>query len=261
MAALLADIRRLYAYRNLIRVLAAKEIKVRYKSALLGWIWSVLHPLLMMVIFSLICVFIIRIPIEKPPLFLLCALLPWFFVNFSVQASTTSLIEHASLIRSADIPRLAIPLSVVGAHFVNFLITLGLLLVVLAVVLHWPGWLIAWLPLIAGLQFVFVLGISLSCCALHTMYRDVRYVTELAMIVWFYATPVFYPITAVPQAWQPLLAANPLTLFVELYRAVLLARVMPDPGAVILAACYSSAALALGVFIFNRYNPLFADVT
>ena len=186
-----AFLHQLYFYRELIKTLAAKEVKIKYKSATLGWLWSLLNPLLLMLIFCVVFTYIMKVKIENFPIFLLCALLPWFYLSFSLNAATTSIVDNASLIKKTFFPYEVIPLSIVLANLFNFLISLGLLFLFLFFYRIFPtmGWF--YLPLVILFQTLFILGLCLLSAALHTLFRDVKYAVELILLVWFYATPIF----------------------------------------------------------------------
>jgi len=253
--------KQLYRYRGLIAALAAKEVKVRYKSAALGWVWSLLHPLLLMIIFSIVFTCVFNMHIDKFPVFLLSALLPWFFFSFSLQNSTTAVVDNAGLIKKAYFPYEVIPLAIVAAQLFNFLISLGVLFFFLLCFRVYPAlpWLV--LPAVVAGETLFILGISLIACAGHTMFRDVRYAVELLLLAWFYATPIFYPVSMVPEPLRPWLYANPLALFVSMYRDILLYRKIPGTHEVLAALAISAATCAAGIILFSRYKKHFADVT
>ncbi|MBI4846187.1 MAG: ABC transporter permease [Candidatus Omnitrophica bacterium] len=254
-------INEMYKYQQLIICLALKEIKIRYKSALLGWFWSVLNPLLLMSIFYFIFTFIFRMDIEKFPLFLLCALLPWFFFSFSIGNATTAIVDNASLIKKTYFPYEVIPLSIVLANLLNFLISLVLLFGFLICFNVYPAGSWIWLPVIVVLQSIFVLGACLGFSALHAVFRDVRYGVDLLMLVWFYATPIFYPLSYVPENFRGLFYFNPLSVFISLYRDILLYQKYPDTALICAAFLASGVSYMLGIFVFMRYKKVFADVT
>lgn len=253
--------RQIYDYRELIATLAAKEIKIRYKSAVLGWLWSILHPLLLMIIFSVIFTFIIKVGIEKFPVFLLSALLPWFFFSLSLSNCTTSIVENSNLIKKAYFPQEVIPISVIVANLFNFLISMGLFVFFLYCFNIGPTVYILYLPIVILFEFIFILGICLVACAFHTMFRDVKYAIELLLIGWFYATPIFYPLSFVPESFRFLFYLNPLSLFVTLYRDILLYQKAPNLILFSGVALLSLAFCFLGIFVFSRYKKLFVDVT
>jgi len=251
----------LYRYRELIKALAAKEVKIKYKSAVLGWAWSLLNPLVLMVVFSLVFTVVMRVRIENFPAFLLCALLPWFFVSFSLTAATTSIVDNASLIKKAYFPYEVIPLSIVMANLFNFLISLVLFFAFLVFYRIYPSWAWCFLPLVVVLQVIFVAGLCLLSSALHTLFRDVKYAVELLLLVWFYATPIFYPLSFVPENLRPLFFCNPMTVFVGLYRSILLYGKVPSPGMISVALSVSLLFLLVGMAVFLRHKKSFADVT
>ena len=251
----------IYSYKELIRALADKEVKIKYKSAVLGRLWSLLNPLLLMLVFSVVFSVIIRVQVDNFPVFLLCALLPWFYLSFSLTSATTSIVDNASLIKKAYFPHEVIPLSIVIANLVNFLISLILLFAFLIFYSVYPN--LAWfyLPLIVLLQSIFILGLCLISSALHTIFRDVKYIVELILLVWFYATPIFYPLSFVPENIRSFFLLNPLTVFINLYRQILLYGKMPEFGSVVLAFALSLGFYMFGLFVFNRKKRHFADVT
>lgn len=251
----------IYHYRELIRALADKEVRIKYKSAVLGRLWSLLNPLLLMLVFSVVFSVIIRVEIDCFPVFLLCALLPWFYLSFSLTASTTSIVDNASLIKKAYFPYEVIPLSIVLANLYNFLISLVFLFAFLLFYSIYPA--VSWfyLPLVVLMQSIFVLGLCLFSSAMHTMFRDVKYIVELILLVWFYATPIFYPLSFVPDNIRPFFLLNPLTVFINLYREILLQAKMPEPRLLFLAFTLSLAFFLLGMFSFRSVKKVFADVT
>ncbi|MFH1061670.1 MAG: ABC transporter permease [Candidatus Omnitrophota bacterium] len=256
-----AYIKSIYAYRNLIISLTKKEIKIKYKSAVLGWLWSLLNPLLLMLVFSLVFTFIMKIQIANYPVFLLSALLPWFFLNFSLTAAATSIVDNASLIKKAYFPYEVIPLSVVCANLFNFLISQFLLFAFLAYFRIFPSWPWVYLPLIIILQTVFIVGLCLSVAALHTFYRDVKYIIELIMLVWFYATPIFYPLSLVPENIRGFFYLNPLSLYINAYRDILLYAKVPGFFALGWMLGISLGFGILGIVLFRNNKKFFADFT
>lgn len=254
-------LKEIYSYRALIAALAVKEIKIKFKSAVLGWLWSVLNPFLLMVVFFVIFTHIIKMGVEKFPAFLLCALLPWFFFSFSLSQATTSIVENASLLKKAYFPYEVIPLSVVAANLYNFLLSLILLFAFLIFYQSYPTVYWFFLPMIIFLQGVFVLGVCFVFAALHTVFRDIKYAVELLLIIWFYATPIFYPISFVPEKIRSLFYYNPLCLFVILYRDILLYQKIPSGILVAKAIIFSLLSFLLGLIVFRRYKRFFTDVT
>ncbi len=246
---------------ELIFILAEKELKIRYKSAWLGWLWSVLNPLLLMIIFSLVFGRIIPVGIDNFPAFLLAALLPWFFLNFSLAQSTSSLVENSGLIKKSFFPYEAIPLSIVAANLFNFVLSLVLLLLFLLFFKIRPEAALIGLPLVILIQILFVSGICLAAAALHTVFRDVRYAIELLLVVWFYVTPVFYSLEMVPLKMRALFYLNPMTILVGMYRDILLYGRFPGTGQLFICLAGGAGFFLLGYLVFNINRKRFADLT
>ena len=257
----IAYIRNIFDYRNLIVQLSKKEIKIKYKSALLGWIWSLLNPMLLMAVFSFVFTYIIRIDIKNFPLFLLSGLFPWFFLSMCLTSACGSIIENASLIKKAFFPYEAIPLSVIMSNLFNFLISMCLLTVFLCCFGIFPK--LSWFAALylIFMQTVFITGLCLAVSALNTMYRDIRYIVELLLLVWFYATPIFYKIEFVPERFRFLFQLNPMSLFIDAFRSVLIEGAAPDIMTMGIIGLIAFSAWFAGMLIFNSYKPYFADHT
>jgi ABC-type polysaccharide/polyol phosphate export permease len=212
-------------------------------------------------VFTVVFTYLIPVQIERFPFFLLCALFPWNFLHMTLTAGTTAIVQSGGLIKKAAFPREAIPIAMVGVQLYHLTIALVLLVGVLAAFGVRFGWGLGWLPVLVLLQTLFVLGVTMLCAAWHTFFRDVKYIVELGLLVWFYLTPIFYPIEALAAPWRWwLVIANPMALFVTLYRQALLWGGVVDVGLLLQAAAISLAAGAIGWLWFRRSAPWFADV-
>jgi lipopolysaccharide transport system permease protein len=222
----------LYKYRELIRNLVIRDLKVRYKNSILGILWSLLNPLLMTLVFTV--VFTLMIPNNSQPnypVFFLCGFLPWSFLTASLTGATGSIVNNAHLIKKVYFPREILPVSEVLANLVNFLLALVVLFAMLLVfqIRLTAGVLI--LPLIILAQMMFTAGMALVLSAVNVFYRDTQHILEVVLQAWFFLTPVFYPITVLPedaivlgltidvQLWVRRL--NPLASLIASYRDVL----------------------------------------
>jgi lipopolysaccharide transport system permease protein len=255
-------------HRELIGSLTAKEFKVRYKNAVLGFLWTILNPLLLMVVLSIVFRFFKpRWPYTEQypfPAFLLCGLIPWTFMAHSLSRCTTSLVDNASLIQKVYFPREIIPLSSILANFMNFLLSLVVLFFFLIALEQMPSvWIVA-VPLILVAELLFVVGICLAACSLHVFYRDVAYIVEVALLVWWWGTPIFYPQGDVvqpnlPPAMYRLYMANPMAAIVVAFRQILLERRFPDGD--LLGTLFVVAFLSffIGLAIFRRRQAVVAD--
>jgi len=256
-------------HRELVRSLTAKEFKVRYKNAALGFLWTILNPLLLMVVLTLVFRFFApRWPYTEQypfPAFLLCGLIPWTFMAHSLSQCTRSLVDNAPLIQKVYFPREIIPLSSILANFLNFLLSLAVLFFFLLLMRQIPSvWIVA-VPLIVFAELVFVIGICLATSSLHVFYRDVAYIVEVALLVWWWGTPIFYPHQLVQnaEAVSPLIyrvyMANPMAAIVVAFRQILLERRFPDGDLVATLFVVAFVSFFIGLAIFRRKQAVVAD--
>ena len=252
-------IKKIFAYNELIITLAVKDFKVRYKNAVLGFLWALLNPLLMMAILSVVFSFVFKIQVDKYPVFLLTALLPWYFLSFSLSGSTVSIVENANLIKKISFAREIIPVSVVLSNLFNLLLSLLVLFVFMFIfgVKFTP--LILLLPFVIILQTIFVMGISFICATLHTIYRDTKHIVDTLLLLGFYLTPVFYPVSMVPGKIEHIYMFNPMACIITIYRSILFYGVMPSVNIIIYAILFSAALFIFGLMLFRRHEKLFAD--
>lgn len=252
-------IKELSKWKELLFHLAIKELKVRYKNAALGFLWAFLNPLLMMVVLTLIFTKVFRIQVQHYPLFLLCGLLPWWFLSMSISNSTSSLVDNASLIQKVYFPRYIIPFSIICANLVNFIISICILLVFLCFFGIIPIQTVWYLPIIILFQVILITGISLITSHLNAHFRDVRYITEVLLLVWFYASPIFYPLSMVPRKIAKFYIINPMAGIITSYREILLHKAPLPLNLFLTSAAISILILAIGILISKKYDATIAD--
>ncbi len=256
------DLREIWQYRELLQILTWRDIKVRYRQTLLGVIWVVAQPLMTMIIFTLLFNRVAKITADHGlpySLFVMAALVPWTFFSTAVTGSGNSLIGSAHLISKVYFPRMIIPASSVLAGLVDMAVTLGLVLVMYvwySVPLSW-SLLIVPLPIVVTAVRAFGFGLWLS--ALNVEYRDVRVVIPFVLQMWMYATPVVYPLKALPLKYHWIVRVNPVTGIVDAFRACLLGQPLPWTS-LGYAAVFGLVVMITGAFYFRRVERLFADV-
>lgn len=252
-------IKELLKWKELLFHLAIKELKVRYKNAGLGFLWALLNPLLMMLVLTLIFTKVFHIQVPNYPLFLLCGLLPWSFLSMSISNSTSSLIDNANLIQKVYFPRSIIPFSITCANLVNFIISLCLLFIFLCFSGIIPKQTVLCLPIIILVQVILITGISLITSHLNARFRDVRYITEVLLFLWFYASPIFYPLSMVPEKISKFYIINPMAGIITSYREILLHKQSLPLNIFIISALVSILTLVIGIFISKKYDATIAD--
>jgi ABC-type polysaccharide/polyol phosphate export permease len=251
----------LVARRELVWNFVARNLKQRYKGSALGFLWSLLHPLFLVLIY-LVFIRLMRFPMRLPHL--LVGVMAWQFLSLCAGDAAGVVLGHASLVKKTWFPRVILPLSAVLGNLVHF----GLSLVVLAVALPLLGapprfgWL--HLPWVIALQFLFCLGISLALSALNVFFRDVEHLVPIGLMSWFFVTPVIYSAEQVvgnptlPSWVAPVFFANPMAALLAWYRHAFLGDPLP-PVALWPGLLGAVAVFVLGALLFSRLEPRFAD--
>ncbi len=257
------NLRDLWKYRELIYFLTWRDIKVRYKQAVLGISWAVLQPIVTMIIFSVILGNLLNVPTDGGipyPVFSFVALLPWNLFASALQRSGVSLVGNANLLTKVYFPRLVIPVSALGAGLVDFLISF---VVLLGLMLYYNislTWNILWLPLFLLLALATALAVGLWLAALNVQYRDVQQMIPFIINAWFYASPVVYSSTIIPGGqWQLVYALNPMAGVIQGFRWAILGTQPPDASLAVSAAVVL-LLLVLGLYFFKRMERVFADI-
>jgi lipopolysaccharide transport system permease protein len=251
----------LWEYRELLYFLIWRDVKVRYKQAVLGAGWAVLQPAMAMVIFTIIFGRLVKLPTDGSPypVFVYAGLLPWTFFSNAETTASNSLVNSANLITKVYFPRVIIPLAAVGAGLVDFTVAFGLLIILL-VWYHIPltPW-FALVPVFLLLTIIAAVGVGTILSALTVNYRDFRWVLPFAIQVWLYATPVTYASSVVPEKWRVAFGLNPMAGVVEGFRSAVLGR-PPLWTLVETSAVVAVTALVLGLVYFQRVERTFVDV-
>jgi lipopolysaccharide transport system permease protein len=256
-----SDLAELWDYRELLFVLGARNIKVRYKQTVLGATWAIIRPVSMMVVFTIIFGKLAKMPSEGVPysIFVYAGLLPWTFFSQSVSSSAQSVVGAAGMVSKVYFPRMIIPMSSISAGLVDLVIATGILFMLM-------GWYnVGWtLNLLAAPFLLFAvvftaLGVGMLLAALTVSYRDFTHLTGFIMQFWMYATPVIFPVSLVPENWRWLLYLNPMTGLVEGFRAAFLGREF-NYLSLIISLVISIIIFILGVIYFKKSEARFADV-
>jgi len=256
--------RELWHYRDLLRSLVSRDLAVRYRRSALGFVWSLLNPLLMMLVFTIVFQVVKPQSVRNYPLFVLAGMLPWNFLAGAISGATRSVTGNAHLIDKVYFPREILPLSVVIANLVNFLLSLAVFLpLALLLGARWNGWIFA-LPLVILIEVMIVTGISMMLAALNVFYRDTEQVLEVALTAWFFLTPVFYELELLPNqflgidVWRLVYTLNPMATLVTDYRYVMLYET-PIIRHTLIPFLIGIALLGAGWWAFRRVAPAFAE--
>ena len=248
-------------YRDLLYTLTVHRIRVRYKQSILGISWAILQPLSMMIVFTLVFSLIARVPSGDVPyaLFAYVALLPWNCFSGAVSNATGSLVNHSHLITKVYFPREILPITYVFAALFDFLIATSVLaaLIVYYGVPLTPKALYA-IPLMAIIS-VLALSFSLLLSATQVRFRDIGMAMPLLLQLWMFATPILYPLSAVPERFRFFYMLNPLVSLTEAFRQAVVYAAIPDFGSMVRATLIALALLTVSYVYFKRVEETMAD--
>lgn len=256
------NLRELWEYRELLYFLTWRDIKVRYKQSVLGVGWAILQPLLTTAIFTFVFGRFAGVPSNgiPYPLFSFAALLPWQYFASAVGRSGVSLVNSANLISKVYFPRLIVPLSAAFAPAVDFVITFGILVLMMFWYGIMPTWNVVFLPLFLLLAFATAMAVSLWLSALNVRYRDVGYVIPFMVQIWMFISPVAYPSNLVPEKWRLLYGLNPMAGVIEGFRWALFGTSAAPDAVVIVSSVIVLLFLFGGLMYFQRTEQTFADI-
>lgn len=244
-------------YKHLLKELVVRDIKVKYKRSILGLLWTLLNPLLTMVVLSMVFSNIFRNDIENFPVYLIIGQVMFSFFSESTSMAMESIVGNAQLIKKVYIPKYIFPLSKILSTFVNLLFALIAVLIV-AVVMKiklTPAILFAPLSLIYIL--IFSMGIGLILSSINVYFRDMRHLYGVALTAWMYLTPIFYPIDIIPEQYIGIVKANPLVYMVQYFRECVLYGNIPSLSLNITCLLFGIVSVIIGLYVFYKSQDRF----
>ncbi len=255
-------VKQIWESRELLYFLVWRDLKMRYKQALIGAGWAVIKPLMMMLVFVVVFGLFVKVPTGDIPysVFVYTGLLPWTFVSTIISIAAASLITNSPLLKKIYFPRLLIPLSSSITSLVDLAISLPLLFGLMVWFQVPFSWRVIVVPILILLMFLLSFGIGLLMAALHVKYHDVGMLLPIMLQVWMYASPVIYPIELVSERWLPLYSLNPLVGMFQAFRWALLDAQSPTPLMLVSSIAWTLVILASGIIFFHFSEDTFADV-
>ncbi len=249
----------LYQYRELLKTNIQKEIRGKYKGAWLGFIWSLLNPILLLLVYSIIFPFILKIEIENYPMYLAVGLLPWTAFTAIIQTGSFCAIVNGNIIKKVYFPREILPISVVTSGTINFLYTSIVLFAFLIFGGVGLSWYALFFPLILLVQYLVMLGITFILSSVTVYVRDLEHLIGIALMVLFYGTPIVYTMDSIPSNIAWILNLNPMTHVIEGYRAILFTQEMPNWINLGIIATIALGVCFIGYNIFKKLERGFAE--
>ena len=247
------------AYSELLSNLIARDLKTKYRGSYLGMFWSLLNPLLLMVVYTLVFSVIVRVNIHPYAVFLLAGLVPWNAFAMSLTSATNSVVDNAGIVRKIYFPLQILPLSAVLANSVNFAISIGLLAVLTVIfqVSFAPSMLL--LPLLILLQMLFTYGLGSILGAAQVYFRDVQYFLGILLTAWFFLTPVVYSLDLVPHRLRLFLSINPMAWDITAFQDIWFYGRLPRWPYLLGFAAVSLLTLVVGILVCGRLSRRFAE--
>jgi ABC-2 type transport system permease protein len=243
--------------RELIWALALKELKIRYKRSVLGFLWALLNPMLLMVVLSVVFSTLMVQSIPHYAIFLLSVLLPWTFFSQSLSYAVESIVGNGKLIKTVRVAKLVFPVVAVVSNMINFLLSIIPLILIIIAMRHPFHWTWLYLPVPFLALTVFTLGATFLFAAANVYYRDVTHILQVLLTSLFYVTPIIYSIDFIPTHYRWLLKLNPLQYMLNGFRLSIYYGLLPALSSIV--ACFVSAIamLAVGFWIFKRHQDEF----
>lgn len=249
----------LYSYRQLLKSNVKKEIRGKYKGSFLGVLWSFVNPLLQVLVYAIVFPYIMRIKEDNYLIYLVTGIIPWSFFVTVINQGIITIRTNESIIKKVYFPREILPISVAVSGLINFFISCIVILIFCIFGGVGISWHLIFLPLIAGLQFLFVLGITFILSAINVYVKDVEYIVQFLINMLFYATPVLYSITLFPEKFRWILHLNPMTEILMSYRDIFIYHNIPNLQGLLYVFIVSMIFFFSGLAIFKKLQKGFAE--
>jgi len=260
MTTLTAIVVSLYAYRELLKNLVFKDLKLKYRGSVFGFLWSLINPLLMIVVYAVAFTFILRIGGTGFVFRLMLGQLAWTFFASSATMATGAIIENSGLLKSVLFPRAILPIGTVLFNLAQFLLTVSVFLPVMMIWYQVPlSWAMLLFPVFLALQVVFTIGIAFILSTATAFFRDVRHLLEVALAVLFWTTPILYELRGVSERIQLLILLSPASPFVVAYQQLFFYREWPSAAVWLAASAHAVGAFVVGSLLFLAFEDRFTE--
>ena len=250
-------VRETYRYRELIWALALKELKIRYKRSVLGFLWALLNPALLMVVLTLVFSSVMRLPIPHYAIFLLSVLLPWTFFSQSLSYAVESIVGNGDLIKKVKIAKLVFPAAAIVSNLINLALSLIPLAVLVLLMRHPFYWTWLYLPVPLLALTIFTLGMAFFFAAANVLYRDVAHILQVVLSAWFYVTPIIYSLDYIPEKYRWIFKLNPIIYVINGFRLSVYYGMLPQAPSIIASFVCAFTSLLIGFAIFRKYQDTF----
>lgn len=246
-------------YREFLKSNVKKDIRGKYKGSFLGVLWSFINPLLSVLVYAIVFPYIMRIKVENYLIYLITGIIPWTFFTSSINMGIISILSNADIIKKVYFPRIILPISTVTSCLVNFIISCIIILLFcigsgLGISIQ-----ILWLPIIAIIQYIMLLGFTFILSAIEMYMRDIEHIVNFILSMAFYVTPILYTPDIFPTKLSWVLKLNPMAYLVNAYRSIFFYQKMPDIIGIGIVSAFSAIIFLIGYFIFEKLQKGFAE--
>ena len=249
----------LYQYRQLIKSNIKKEIRGKYKGSFLGVLWSFVNPLLQVLVYAIVFPLILKSTQDNYVTFLIIGILPWTWFVTSISGGTSCVLNNAGIIKKVYFPREILPLSIVTSGMINFLISCIIIIIFVLISGIGLSYTLIFLPIIVAIQFILNLGILLITSSIDVYIRDAEYIINFFVNMLFYATPILYDSSILPEKFRWIVNINPMAMIVEGYRSVFYSKSIPNFMSLSILLVISLLILVIGYAIFKKLEKGFAE--
>ncbi|MCX8074989.1 MAG: ABC transporter permease [Clostridia bacterium] len=250
----------LHKYRHMLYTLVKQDIRGKYKGSILGFLWSLLNPLLLLLVYATVFQLVFKIDIPNYSIHLFIALMPWNFFANTISIGTVSVTNGASILKKVYFPREILPLATVISGTINYFFSA--VIIFIALIFFSPigvSVFALWLPIIVIIQAIFSLACIMILSAINVYARDVQYIMNVILMVWFYITPVLYSTDMVPERYRFFYNLNPMVKLIDSYRDILYSKTMPNLKWLGLILLASTILLYVSYLIFQKLQRRFAE--
>jgi ABC-type polysaccharide/polyol phosphate export permease len=243
-----------YRYRELIWALALKELKIRYKRSVLGFLWALLNPLFYMLVMTFVFSQLLAAAVPHYAVFVLCALLPWTFFSQSLSYAAESIVGNADLIKKVRVAKLVFPVAAVVSNMINFLLSLIPMAIIVLAMRHPFYWTWLYLPIPLLALTIFTLGATFFFAAANVYYRDISHILQIVLQIVLYVTPILYSPAMLPEKYRIILKVNPMTYLINGFRLSVYNGLLPEWTNVFASFFCAFAMLYIGFRMFRKYQ-------
>ena len=256
---MISRVKEIINYKQMLISLIQSDLRTRYKGSFLGFLWTFVNPLMLLIIYSVVFTQVMRVDIDNYSIFVFVGLLPWIYFQTSIQSSANSIVDNANLVKKIYFPREILPLSIVFGGFINYLFGVIILLIALFVTGINLSITIFYFPVILLIQTIFTVGVALLISSINVFFRDLSHILSILLTGLFYCTPIIYPTNMIPEKYTVYFNLNPLKPFFQAYHDIFYYKQLPEMESIVIILIISIVSFYLGWFTFNKLNKKFAE--